>query len=267
MSLRWPSAGGATAKTAGHDGACFDRHGAAGSEPVECGPCLVNPTVRIALRWAFIGVLTLIAFWPSLVSLAGATRSGGLGGYIWMVPVAAILAAQGVARRNRTELPIHDRQTDVIVGTMGLVFALLLHGVLLQRYALYFHLLRLDLVAMWMFVLSVSDRAVRTAARSIRFAWVWAAVCSWCSRCRTTFSWSCLGGNKMAAGIGTMVIAGAATGIAVGSTSRRGWIGGARRVGRRPADPRGDGRSSSPMRPCCALQLLPSLTATAWSAW
>ena len=34
---------------------------------------LLNPTVRIALRWAFIGILTLIAFWPSLVSLAGAT--------------------------------------------------------------------------------------------------------------------------------------------------------------------------------------------------
>src|SRR5829696_4237253 len=113
-----------------------------------------HPTARVALRWAFIGGLTIAAFWASLVSLAMTTRGGGLNGYLWMVPVAAILAAQGVARRPRTELPIHDRQTDIIVGIMGLVFALLLHGVLLQRYALYFHLLRLDFLAMYVFVLS-----------------------------------------------------------------------------------------------------------------
>ena len=105
--------------------------------------------------------------------LVETTRSGGLGGYAWTVPVAAILAGIGVARRKRTELPIHDRQTDVIVGIMGLVLALLLHGVLLQRYALYFHLLRLDLVALWLFIVSASV-ALFGLRPVTRFAWVWA---------------------------------------------------------------------------------------------
>ena len=39
---------------------------------------------------------------------------------------------------------------------MGLVLALLINGVLLGRYALYFHLSRLDLVSMWLYVLSAS---------------------------------------------------------------------------------------------------------------
>ncbi len=89
-----------------------------------------------------------------------------------MVPIAGALAALGVARRTRTELPIHDRQTDVIVGAMGLVLALLLHAVLLQRYALHFYLLRLDLVAMWTFAVSASI-AVFGLRPVIRFGWVW----------------------------------------------------------------------------------------------
>lgn len=185
---------------------------------------LLNPTVRIALRWAFIGILTLIAFWPSLVSLAGATREGALAGYIWMVPVAAILAAQGVARRPRNELPIHDRQIDIIVGTMGLVFALLVHGVLLQRYALYFHLLRLDFLAMWVFVLS--SAIVLFGLRPVsRFASVW-LLSLMVFALPYHILVVLLGGNKIAAGAATLIIAGAATGIAVGRTSRRGWIGG-----------------------------------------
>ena len=156
--------------------------------PVEREPWLhrLHPVYRLILRWGYIAVLTVFAFHASLRSVVETTRSGGLGGYVWVVPVAAILAAIGVARRKRTELPIHDRQTDVIVGTMGLVLALLLHGVLLQRYALYFNLLRLDLVAMWTFVLSASV-ALFGLRPVIRFAWVWVC-CSWCSRCRTTCS-------------------------------------------------------------------------------
>jgi xanthosine utilization system XapX-like protein len=185
---------------------------------------VLHPSTRVALRWAFIFVVTLVAFWPSLVSLAMTTRGGGLNGYLWMVPVAAILAAQGVARRPRTELPIHDRQTDMIVGGMGLVLALLLHGVLLQRYALYFHLLRLDFLAMYVFVLS--SAIVLFGLRPVaRFAWVWLL-----SLFMFVLPYHVLvillGGGRVAAGGATLIIAGAATGISVGRTSRRGWIGG-----------------------------------------
>jgi hypothetical protein len=184
---------------------------------------LLHPSTRVSLRWVFIGGLAIIAFWPSLVSLAMTTRGGGLNGYLWMVPVAAILAAQGVARRPRTELPIHDRQTDIIVGTMGLVFALLLHGVLLQRYALYFHLLRLDFFAMYIFVLS--SAIVLFGLRPVaRFAWVW-LLALFMFALPYQILVVLLGGNRVAAGLATMIIAGVATGIAVGRTSRRGWLG------------------------------------------
>jgi hypothetical protein len=185
---------------------------------------LLHPSTRVALRWIFIVGLAVIAFWPSLVSLAMTTRGGGFNGYLWMVPVAAILAAQGVARRPRTELPIHDRQTDVIVGVMGLVFALLLHGVLLQRYALYFHLLRLDFLAMYVFVLS--SAIVLFGLRPVaRFAWVW-LLALFMFVLPYHILVIVLGGNRIAAGAVTLIIAGAATGISVGRTSRRGWTGG-----------------------------------------
>ena len=184
---------------------------------------LENPTFRVALRWTLIGVLVLIAFRDSLASLAATTVAGGLNGYVWTIPIAAVFAAQGVARRPRTELPIHDRQTDVIVGTMGLVFALLLHGVLLQRYVIYFNLLRLDLLAMWVFVLS-SAILLFGLRPVIRFVWVWAI-----SLMMFTLPFHILmillGGTSVAAGVITLGVAGGATGVAVNRTYRRGWIG------------------------------------------
>lgn len=185
----------------------------------------IHPTYRLIIRWAFIAALTVFAFWDSLVSMAQTSRAGGVGAYVWTVPAAALLVAIGVARRRRTELPIHDRQTDIIVGVMGLVFAVLLQGVLMPRYALYFHLLRLDFVAMWLFV--VCCCVVLFGLRPvIRFAWVWLILL-------LSFSLPyyivviTLGGGKFAAGAATLVIAGFGTGIATGTTYRRGLIGSA----------------------------------------
>src|SRR5690349_18746784 len=130
----------------------------------------VHPTLRLILRWALISALTGIAFHESLYSIGLTAHVGGLGGFAWTVPTVAVLVAVGVARRHRTELPIHDRQVDIIVGTMGLVLALLMNNVLLHRYSLYFHLLRLDLLAMWLFVLCSS--IVLFGLRPVsRFGW------------------------------------------------------------------------------------------------
>ncbi|HEX5145298.1 MAG TPA: hypothetical protein VFW21_15650 [Mycobacterium sp.] len=183
----------------------------------------LHPVYRLILRWAYIAVLSVFAFHASLLSVVDVTRAGGLGGYVWVVPIAGILTAIGVARRNRTELPIHDRQTDVIVGTMGLVLALLLHAVLLQRYALYFYLLRLDLVAMWLFVVSATV-ALFGLRPVIRFGWVWALmlmVYPFPYYLLVVF----LGGTKVAAAIGTVLIAVVATAIVVGRHPRRAAVG------------------------------------------
>lgn len=183
----------------------------------------VHPTYRLVARWALISVLTGIAFRQSLYSIGMTAHEGGLGGYAWTVPTVAILVAIGVTRRNRTELPIHDRQVDIIVGTMGLGLALLIHDVLMQRYELYFHLLRLDLLAMWLFVLSSS--IVLFGLRPVtRFAWVWGMMF-------LIFALPyhvvviALGGGNFAAGVAALIIAGVGTGIAVGRTMRRGIVG------------------------------------------
>jgi hypothetical protein len=184
----------------------------------------LHPSYRLVLRWALITVLTFVAFRASIASLVQTTRGGGLGGFVWTVVVVGILVALGISRWHRTELPIHDRQTDVIVGTMGLVLALLIHGVLLGRYALYFHLLRLDLVAMWLYVLSAS--IVLFGLRPVaRFAWVWGMVLLLVFPLPYYLLVIVLGGGRVAAGAGTLVISGVGTGIALGRNFRRGLIG------------------------------------------
>ncbi|WP_328351649.1 hypothetical protein OG976_18270 [Mycobacterium sp. NBC_00419] len=183
----------------------------------------LRPIYRLVFRWAFIAVLTVFAFHESLESLLESSRAGSLNGYVWVVPMAAIMAAIGVARRERTELPIHDRQTDIIVGIIGMGVALMVHGVLLQRYASYFHLLRLDLLAMWFFV--VSSSVVLFGLRPVtRFAWVWALLLA-VFPLPYQIVVILLGGSRVAAGGAVLIIAASATAIAVGRTRSRAVVG------------------------------------------
>ncbi|BBY98648.1 hypothetical protein [Mycolicibacterium fallax] len=184
-----------------------------------------HPSARLVLRWALIAVLTVVAFHRSLADLVLATSGGSLISYVWLLPPAGALAALGVARRQRTELPIHDRQTDLIVGGMGLVLSVLLHSVLLARYQQYYRLLQLDLLAMWVFLVCAATLLFGLRP-VIRFTAVWVLM-------GAVFPlWYYLlvilaGGGSGAAAVGTLAIAGAAAGIAVGRTARRGVIGAA----------------------------------------
>ena len=181
------------------------------------------PAYRLLSRWAVIAICTCIAFYDSLDVLVTSTRKHDLVGYVWTVPLAAILVAIGVSRRRRGELPIHDRQTDIIVGTMGLVLAVLVEKVLLPRFNLYYHLLHLDLVAMWLFVLS--SGVLLFGLRPVsRFGWVWAMLFM-VFPLPYFLLVAVLGGGRFAGGLATLVISGVGTGIAVGRTIRRGFIG------------------------------------------
>ncbi|MGV1006249.1 MAG: hypothetical protein ACOYEV_16095 [Candidatus Nanopelagicales bacterium] len=192
-------------------------------EPPAARPHQQVTMSRLVLRWAYIAALTLFAFHETLRSLYQSTVAGSLNGYIWMMPVAAVVAAIGVARRNRTELPIHDRQTDVIVGTIGLIFSLMLQWVLLPRYGQTFHLLRIDLVAMWMFVLS-SSIVLFGLRPIIRFGSVWLLL-TMSFPLGYQLSVIVFGGNRPAAGGACMVIAAVATAISVGRNSGRAAVG------------------------------------------
>ncbi len=182
-----------------------------------------NPTVRVGLRWLLILACAVGAFWHSIIALVHTTLVGGIGGYVWTVPVIAVMTAAAVARRYRTELPIHDRQTDMIVAVMGLVLAGLIQLVLVPRFAEFFHLLRLDLVAMLLFILSscIALFGLRPVAR---FGLVWALTFA-------VFSLPyylvvlIIGGGRGAAGAATLLISSLGVAIAVGNTRRRGLIG------------------------------------------
>jgi len=183
----------------------------------------LHPTYRLLMRWAFIALLVGVAFHNTIISAWATTTAGGLGGYVWIVPMAALLTAGGIAVRKRTELPIHDRQTDVIVAILGLGMSALLYAVLMPRYALYYHLLRLDLVALWMFLVSCCV-ALFGLRPTIRFGWAWAVLFTIFPLPYYILVIS-LGGNRTAAGIGTMMIAAFATAVAVGRKASRGMMG------------------------------------------
>ncbi len=183
----------------------------------------VQTVFLLTLRWVFLFAVTGFAFHKTLLSLLDSTREGSLNGFVWLMPVAAVIAAIGVARRHRTELPIHDRQTDVIVGILGLGFAIMLQAVLLQRYSEYFHLLRIDLVAMWFFVTASS--AILFGLRPVvRFAWVWVLMLlTFPVGYQLTVIF--FGGNRVSAAEATLVIAAAATAVSVGRSRNRAVIG------------------------------------------
>ncbi|GAB3217339.1 hypothetical protein [Mycolicibacterium hippocampi] len=183
----------------------------------------VHPTYRLIIRWTLIVALTLFAFHRSFGSLIDVVRNGSIGSFVWAVPAAAALVAVAIARRRRTELPIHDRQTDIIVGIMGLVLALLIQSVLLPRYELYFYLLRLDLIAMWLYV-SCSAAMLFGLRPVIRFAWVWGMVLLLILTLPYYLVVIALGGSKTAAGAATLLIAGLGAGIAGGPSYRRGAL-------------------------------------------
>ena len=184
-----------------------------------------SPAYRLVLRWTFIVVCAAVAFHETLGSVGETIARGGLNSFVVVVPAACLLAAIGVALRDRNELPIHDRETDVIVGIMGLVLSALLQAVLLDRYVQFFHLLRLDLVALWLFLISAS--VVVFGLRPVyRFGSVWLLLLAICPL-PYDIAVILLGGTRVAAGGATLIIAAVATCIAVGRNTRRGLLGAA----------------------------------------
>jgi hypothetical protein len=179
--------------------------------------------VQLTLRWALIAALAVLAFHESLLNLLETTAAGGIGGYVWTVPPAAAVAALGVDLRRHSEPAIHDRQTDIIFGCMGLGLCLMVQAVLVPRYGVYFYLLRLDLLALWLFLLS-SCIILFGIRPVIRFRWVWLVLASVFALPYQVIVIT-LGGGKFAAGLATLPIGMIATAVAVGRTRRHALIG------------------------------------------
>ncbi|MEU4840799.1 hypothetical protein [Nocardia testacea] len=113
-------------------------------------------TTRTAVRWALLAVLTAVAFRRTVIDIWIGARDGTSIGYVFLLPVLAAALMLGVRRRGKPVLPIHDRETDVIVGVIGLFVALFVQRLLLPRYSPFYELFHFDVLASTLFVLSGS---------------------------------------------------------------------------------------------------------------
>ena len=111
----------------------------------------------------------------------------------------------------------------MIVGFMGLVLAVLIQSVLLQRYVRQYELLRLDLLAMWVFMVSAS--VMMYGLRPVgRLRWVWFLMLA-AFPLPYHIMVVTLGGGRAAAGVVMLPLAAASTVLAVGRTRKRALIG------------------------------------------
>ncbi len=186
------------------------------------------PRVRSLLlpvfaRFALVTVCTVVAFWSSLTRTTIDHLPGGMYEYILTVPFVVAVVAIGITRRRGDELPIHDREVDVIVGGIALAMAIATMGLLVPRYRDTFYLLRTDLFAMLLFLFGacVLLFGLRPTGRYWPIWLLMFAVSPLAYRSAVIF----VGGTWLAAAIVSTILIAIAAGIAVAQTQTRAWIG------------------------------------------
>lgn len=105
-----------------------------------------------ALRWVFALGVGLLAFHEPLLRTLENVRQGA-GAYSVTAILMAVILLIGIDRRRQRELPIHDREVDYIAGGLALIVAVTVQWQLVPRFADWYYLLRLDLLALivWCF--------------------------------------------------------------------------------------------------------------------
>ena len=184
-----------------------------------------HPRSGRVLRWLLIAAATVLAFHESLRVLIVNSLHAGVNGYTWVIPAAGLMAAYGLSGRAPGRPAIHDRQTDVIVGVMGLTLALMMQGVLVPRYDDFFALLRLDLQALLVFVASAG--VLLFGLRAVTRYWsVWLLM-ALALPLPYHLTVILLGGGEVGAGVTTLLIAGVAAMIAFGHNRTGALVGAA----------------------------------------
>ena len=181
-----------------------------------------NAMLHTANRWIVIVAATLIGFHSTWLQLIEEIRTGTTGGYVLIVPPLVAVVAIGVTRRRRNELPIHDRQTDIITSVLLLLIALAIKGLLMPRYATNYQVMHLDVLAAWVFVCGacVAMFGLRVTAAYWE-AWMMLFLSSPVVYRIVLIEF---GGTKLAAGQITLVLAASAIGLATRRTRARGFF-------------------------------------------
>lgn len=182
-----------------------------------------GPVDILVFRWVILVVCVVLAFFPTWVRLAQEASDGAITAYIFVLPLLAVVAAQGVARRRADELPIHDRQTDNIVGGIALLASIGIKALWLPRYADQYELSHLDVLAALTFVFGAA--ILLFGLRPVgRFWSVWLLLLA-LSPLGYRMVAVGLGGSRLAYASVMVLLAGIAGAIAVGRTRRRGLLG------------------------------------------
>lgn len=165
---------------------------------------------------------TLIGFSSTWLQLIAEIRAGTTGGYVLIVPPLVAVVAIGVTSRRRNELPIHDRQTDIITSILLLTIAVAIKALLMPRYPTTYQVMHLDVLAAWVFVCGacVALFGLRTTSA------YWAAWMMLFLTSPVVYRLAMVeaGGTKTVAGILTSILAAAAIGLAVRRTRLRGFV-------------------------------------------
>ncbi|MFW0795181.1 hypothetical protein AAFP30_15315 [Gordonia sp. CPCC 205515] len=183
-----------------------------------------NPGWVVTRRWLLVLAATVVAFWSTLAAVVYEMRAGTLITYLPAAVVLVVIAATGIAWRRGAELPIRDRQTDVIVGIIVLIIAGTLK-VMNLRYVNVYMTTHIDLLAMWMFLLGSCCLAfgLRPVAR---YRWAWLLLLMIFPLPYRLITLTLYGGPMVAGGV--MVVFGAvATAVAGGRTRTSALVGAA----------------------------------------
>lgn len=178
---------------------------------------------RLTVRWLMIAAATIFAFWPTLTNLWKSTADGTAIGYAFVLPFLCVVATIGIDLRRPPDLPIHDRETDKIVGGIGLLVALGMQVLLLPRFSENYELMHLDVLSVWIFVWSAA--VLMFGLRPVNRYWlIWCAPIILAPLTYRTVAIE-MGGTRFDYSIIMVVVASAATTIAVSRTWKRGIVG------------------------------------------
>ncbi|NLU83333.1 archaeosortase/exosortase family protein [Rhodococcus sp. HNM0569] len=167
----------------------------------------------LARRWVLIVALTGAAFWKTWANLWRDAAEGVATGYVFVLPLLCAVACVGVSLRRREELPIHDRQTDTIVGTILLLLSLGVQALLVPRLERFYTALHIDVLGVVVFVLGCCVLLFGTRPTA-RFwpVWLMAAVLN---PLGYRFFGVLIGGGPLGNGLLMVIVAAFATSIAV----------------------------------------------------
>ncbi|AGP30238.1 hypothetical protein [Corynebacterium terpenotabidum] len=172
---------------------------------------------RYLWRWLILIGVAAVAFHESVdrtLSWGSATSVS----YSVATVVMALVMFLGIELQRRTDLPIHDREVDWIIGLLALVLSVSLRIVLAPRLIEWFDLLRLDILSFFVFLFGASTLLFGTRF-TLRFGLAWIVLLMYSSPVFLVVTLLC-GGGWTGAGYATTVGVAVATVVAAGGSLR-----------------------------------------------